>query len=212
MDITIQNKFEGKRGCGYRKEGGYYLVGTARISKCDLLPVPLEICPACYNGIKFSRGFTWINPGALFPEKKCACTDSCPLEFGQQVQGLLWVGERFYPTPNHFIDESSKLGISKRLRTIPHRFELGYTWIFLAHKKAIDNERPGIFYCYRPTSIEYIVGENDTHEDLGKLVKRGIDLIKVIRQGPEVDFLEEICLKGEEQITIFDEIESNHDE
>ena len=56
---------EAKRGCGYRKVNGTYLVGNAAGVPCDRLPLILEVCPTCSHGIKQSRGWTWVEPGAL---------------------------------------------------------------------------------------------------------------------------------------------------
>lgn len=57
---------EAKRGCGYRKVGGLYLVSSGAGLPCDRLPFPLTVCPTCSCGIKPSRGWTWVEPGALF--------------------------------------------------------------------------------------------------------------------------------------------------
>ena len=57
---------EKRRGCGYRKLGGLYLVGEGLAVSCDRLPIKLENCPICGGGIKPALGFTWINPQELF--------------------------------------------------------------------------------------------------------------------------------------------------
>lgn len=56
---------EAKRGCGYRKVGGLYLVGSGAGLACDRLPIPLETCPCCGAGIRQTRGFTWVDIPAL---------------------------------------------------------------------------------------------------------------------------------------------------
>jgi len=53
---------ESKRGCGYRKVGGLYLVGDGIFVPCDRLPYLLETCPVCGHGIHFTRSMTEINP------------------------------------------------------------------------------------------------------------------------------------------------------
>lgn len=67
---------EAKRGCGYRKVGGLYLVGGGLSAPCDRMPFLLERCKVCGGGIKFTRGPQWILP-EFFPEhvsvKDCAC-------------------------------------------------------------------------------------------------------------------------------------------
>lgn len=152
---------EPRRGCGYRKVGGLYMVCDGAGFSCQKLPQNLHICPVCGNGIKFSRGYTWVDPIALlgghcgdttcvFAKEvapKVVSDDGktihqfgevhiwpdCP--FNQRRAGLLWVGARFY-TPESFAYEANELGISKRVNSIPRGFVLGETWIFLAHKKA----------------------------------------------------------------------------
>ena len=47
---------------------------------CHRLPLNIPVCPVCGQGIKFTRGFTWINPGKIFGD--CLVKDdmSYPLE------------------------------------------------------------------------------------------------------------------------------------
>ena len=58
---------EAKRGCGYRKEGGLYLVGGGLSAPCDRMPYPLDRCKTCGGGIKFTRGHTWLQPDFFEP-------------------------------------------------------------------------------------------------------------------------------------------------
>jgi hypothetical protein len=150
---------ESKRGCGYRKVNGIYLVMGPAGFACDRLPLELSVCPCCGEGVKFSRGFTWIQPLKLFGGDHvppCSCLDTgflplhltqgrvCPVcqpsyHFAPDGRaGLMWIGEKFYSTES-FTQEAAELGISKRISAIPHGFKIGETWIFLAHKKAIKN-------------------------------------------------------------------------
>jgi len=156
---------EAKRGCGYRKVGGYYLIGGAISIPCDRLPYPLDTCPVCGGGIKVTRGFTKINPLRLFgphdqqvptfdkePERsavngplyvtKRICTDQIrpcfmcdPTEAPAFIMG---VGEKFYKTPGDFLEEANRLGISKRIPFIPKEMELGKTVVYLAHPRACE--------------------------------------------------------------------------
>lgn len=57
---------EARRGCGYRKVGGIYLVGGGIGVPCDRLPYPLTVCPCCSQGVKQGRGWTWVTVGKLF--------------------------------------------------------------------------------------------------------------------------------------------------
>lgn len=175
---------EPRRGCGYRKIGATYLVCGSSGITCDRLPHPLHVCPTCSQGIKQARGWTWCNAMELFggfhEEKDCKDRRSkCALctrtdEFVKA--GLLWTGSRFYKDPNDFMYEAQKMGISRRISTIPRGFELGKTWVLMGHPKAIynvgavadaflageDKEKleaysPGIFTVFKPTAIEEIV-------------------------------------------------------
>jgi hypothetical protein len=65
-----------RRGCGWRQEGGMYLVADALAAPCMRLPIPLGVCPVCHSGIKQSRGWTWINPLELV---KALGVDSKPV-------------------------------------------------------------------------------------------------------------------------------------
>jgi hypothetical protein len=53
---------EAKRGCGYRKVGGTYLVSGGLGMPCCKMPILLKTCPCCGHGVKQSRGWTWIDP------------------------------------------------------------------------------------------------------------------------------------------------------
>lgn len=197
----IETRHETARGCGYRKAGGLYLVSGGQARGCGKFPLPLTICPTCSAGIHFSRSWTWIDVDKLFANKPCPATfatpegcGDCPMNtqlFGKG--GLLWVGEAFYKTPHDFDAEAARMGISRRIHTVPREFELGKTWVLFAHKKAIQEQiiddvqtgttaikyTPGIFKMFKPTAIEYVVKGDETEEDIAKLEKRGITCVKV---------------------------------
>jgi hypothetical protein len=133
---------EPRRGCGFRKIGGLYLVSGGVGVVCDRLPIPLEVCPTCGHGIKQTRGFTWVNAAELVGGVHPQCADefACPLcmaphELGRC--GLLWIGEQFYKTPADFDREAAELGVSRRISAIPRGFKVGETWILFAHPKAV---------------------------------------------------------------------------
>lgn len=182
---------EAQRGCGYRKVGGLYLVSGGLGAPCDRLPFPLHVCPTCAQGIKQSRGWQWVNGFILFggvhlPEN---CNDRrCPLcQFTEQFKsaGLLWVGEKFYKRPNDFVNESRTLGVSRRIKAIPHGMKLGETWVLLGHSKAVynftvpvseefvldgqelikDSYTPGIFQVFKPSAVELIVTKRQLRDE-----------------------------------------------
>lgn len=193
---TIYTRIEAARGCGYRKPGGIYLVSDGVSKICCRLPHPLIVCPCCGQGIKQTRGFSWVSGEILgetkFPE---LCTD-CILAHPTKMNfGLMWIGEKFYKTPDEFTREAITRGVSKRIAAVPHKLKIGETWVLLAHPKAIvkidhaadlvNNDRitytPGIFKAFKPTRIEYIVTGGESADELNDLERRGFTLINVVR-------------------------------
>ena len=150
---------EKKRGCGFRKVGGLYMVGGGIGIPCDRLPFELAVCSCCGQGIKQARGWTWVDvsklfqgphrkyqlshiyPGAVVGSSPCTCmTGMCPLCFypeNMKKAGLLWIGEKFYKTPAQFVKEGIDLGFSRRIKAVPQGFKIGETWVLLAHAKAV---------------------------------------------------------------------------
>ena len=215
---------EQKRGCGYRKVGGLYLVSGGIGAPCDRLPYALDICPCCGQGIKKARGWTWVNVNKLFQgahtvstldltpidtgiagmtmphvggEKVlCGCAkEFCPLCNHPEMMGragLLWIGEKFYKTPDQFVQEGVEMGFSRRITTVPHGFKIGETWVLLAHKNAVPEKvhsvadgwaspsevipaEPGIFFVWQPQRVELIFKESQRgSEKVQAAVKRGI--------------------------------------
>jgi len=152
---------EKKRGCGWRKESGLYLISSGLDRPCGLLPFPLEICPTFGQADvgKPARGWTWINPKEITRGLVCSTSNVCPAGgcdwTKHERAGLLWIGEKFYPTPQHFEREAWVQGVSKRVAHIPHGFELGSTWVLLAHRKVSlylpTGYGPAIFRAFLPT-------------------------------------------------------------
>lgn len=191
---TISTKVEAARGCGYRKAGGIYMVSDGIGVPCCSLPFELTVCPCCHAGIKQSRGFTWIS-SKIFGDILCKdFSRGCPLSFltaigVEERVGLMWVGEKYYPTSDHFSKEANFVGVSKRIAALPKDFKVGETWVMLAYPKAISkiNDKgeitfaKGIFRAFKPERIEYVVKDDDSDEKLDKLEKRGFTLVKVIR-------------------------------
>jgi hypothetical protein len=181
---------EAKRGCGYRKVGGLYLVADEGGYKCDRLPLEMTVCPCCGEGIRQLRSWRWIDPIKLLPGDHnafdpgyCGCPNDCPachpIQFMDPENaraGLLWIGEAFYATPEDFLQEGAQLGISRRISTLPNDFRVGHTWVFLGHPKACEptgedpDRRPGIFCAFRPKRLERIVKQSDL-ETFKKVVK-----------------------------------------
>jgi hypothetical protein len=169
------------------------------------------VCPTCHQGIKPSRSWTWIAPRELFGTGECShghCT-ICPVGLAvPERAGLLWIGEKFYPTTGEFLTEANAMGISRRLPAIPRGFEIGKDWVFLAHRFAMTTPcecilpgtdvkgqkackeckgkgflgTPGIFSVFRPTVWEKVVDENTPEEECQALRDRGIEPVIVRRK------------------------------
>lgn len=191
---------EARRGCGYRKVGGLYLVSGGQGIACCKLPIPLHVCPTCNGGIKQTRGWQWIDPRPWLKAECTAettigafCPGRFPEELGEKV-GLIWIGSGFYETAADFAKESAELGISRRIQKVPRGFKVGEHWVFLAHPKTIfkgwvqDPDKPddpmakiaqwepAIFHVFKPTRIEIIVttSQSQDAEFMADLEKRGL--------------------------------------
>lgn len=193
--IEVEDRFEMERGCGWRKEQGLYLVSSGLAVPCEKLPIETGSCAACGFGIKPARSWRWINPAEALDlylyqtERGTHCgadhCDSCPLGTHiVQRAGLLWVGEKHYPTTESFTREAAEQGVSRRIAAIPNGFEVGVTWVLFAHRKVKidDQHKPAIFHVFRPSAIEYVVSPKDSEEKLERLAKRGITLVRVHRK------------------------------
>jgi len=187
----MKTVIDSRRGCGWREAGALYLRADVVFGPCGRLPVPLTVCPCCGEGVKQSRGFTWITNEILLGED-CDRADQsdcgeCPLanENIPHKLGLLWVGGKFYPTPADFLNEANSQGISKRIAQIPKDLVLGKTLIALAHPRvqlrrpAMGDdpaacEGPGVCATFRADRIEYVVTGDETDEEIEALEARGV--------------------------------------
>jgi hypothetical protein len=191
--MSIITVTESPRGCGWRKPGAFYLRSDGLGWNCGAMPIPLERCPVCDRGIKPSRGWTWINLADLTARKECTRAGGCgpcPLADNKiQRCGLLWIGEQFYATPEQFNREAEEMGVSRLIPAIPRDFKIGETWVALAHRKAIPHLEvgkpptftPGVFHVFQPTRLEYCITGKESASALEKMEKRGITLVKVLR-------------------------------
>ncbi len=136
---------ETRRRCGFRKIGGTYLVTDGPGFACGRFPLALVPCPLCEHRPPFTRGLQRIAPkNVLHASPVCKAGDAercrvCPLgqAIGAETAGLMWVGEKFYPSPETFQAEAATLGVSKRIPALPKWFTVGTTWVFLAHARGI---------------------------------------------------------------------------
>lgn len=194
MQVHILTKITPRRRCGFRKPGGLYLCADGPAEHCGKLPLELVRCPCCGNGIKPSRGWQWVDADALFAGRKCDAPKcvACPLARGVGRAGLLWIGGCYYPTPQSWTDEAKEQGVCRRIKSIPHGFKLGETWVLVAHRKATTTflaplepgeQKPAIFRAFRPARIEYVVRGDESEKKLAELAERGVTLVH--DQAPE---------------------------
>jgi len=206
MHPAVQTRVEGKRGCGYRKPGGLYLVNRSDAKPCGRIPFPLTVCPCCGEGFRPSRGYRWVDGQKLLETApECSfdkCDDDCSFREGNEENVgraiLIWVSPENYPTPDDFLIESGEMGVCRRLSgdQIPRGLIVGETWIFLAHREAIDpfppdkksdsmwkpGNIPGVFHAFVPAMIEYVVTGEETDAEITRLVKRGITPVQVFNE------------------------------
>lgn len=145
---------EMRRGCGYRRVGGLYLMSGILGEACHRLPFELHVCPTCSAGIKPTRGWTWIDPVALLEEcqfnkpgkrtesqaRHCGNCVMCSPGITDEHAGLLWIGGSYYERPEDFMAEARRMGISRKIPALPRGFILGETWVYVAHRKACETE------------------------------------------------------------------------
>jgi hypothetical protein len=96
--------------------------------------------------------------------------------------GLIWIGSKFYPSISDFNKEATAMGLSRRINSIPNDFKIGETFVFLAHRQAIQvlhpgsdpTFEPGIFRIWKPEEIQYVIKTDDTQEKIDKLEAKGV--------------------------------------
>jgi len=137
---------EQERGCGYRKVNALYLVGGYTPVACDRLPMPIGPCPVCGHGLHFTRSMTEIDPYGLWGVHQ-PCEDASNCVMCYPPRGLLLndiighyvmtVGKKYY-SPESFLEEATKVGISKRIPFIPKKMVFGFSVVYLAHPGAVE--------------------------------------------------------------------------
>lgn len=204
---------EGPRGCGYRKAGGLYLVSGQPLAPCGKLPIALTVCPTCGEGMPYSRGWKWVDPAKLVKEGPCGATScvSCPIAhpayMGERA-GMLWIGEKFYKSPADFMREGHEQGLSRRIKSVPRGFEVGKTWVLLAHNRGMyckecggsgklgssehplqsdqpcercsgKGMAPALFSAFKPTRVEYVCRGDESDDELDAIERRGLTPVRV---------------------------------
>lgn len=192
---------EDERGCGWRKVGGAYLVGSGISGVCDALPIPLEPCSECDYVIPFSRAMQKIHIGYLASKlRDHVCHDTflgCPIcHYAREKRiphfYVMWVSKRYY-TPASFIQEAIRLGVSKRIapQSLPKGFQIGTDWVYLAHKETPlvyetgslipDKMGNAIFYAFKPRRIELLLWSDTDKATVATWKQKGFTVILIER-------------------------------
>lgn len=198
-----------ERGCGNRKTGGNYIVGDGLAAPCYRLPLSIPTCPTCGETIEFFRGIKKINPLKLFGE--CTVSSHPCHQFGcfvcdpPQKAWIMWVGEQFYSMES-FMEEASRMGISKRIHSFPDDIEIGDR-VYLAYKKCIPTvlppeERmkrrnknivsvmePGIFYAFTVTDLQKVMDHRKATkpEEIAKVITNGVTPVVEYDEPEEIE-------------------------
>lgn len=164
----VHDSLELPRGCGYRQKGGKYLISAPGVptQPCGRLPIILDVCPTCSEGVKPSRGWTTIEPRPFLEHHPCSFEQdpdpeycpTCPMRskaafahspgpLWEGRHGLLWIGEKFYPTPEDWTRESHERGASRRLSAVPKDLVIGETYVMVAHRKVQSRPCPRCLGC-----------------------------------------------------------------
>jgi hypothetical protein len=197
---------EAKRGCGYRKAGGLYIVSGRLSAACCKFPIVCHVCPTCHAGIKPARGWTWIDPRPFLAGECTLPGSGCPAApmdgsgIGDKA-GLLWIGTQHYATPDEFLAEARIMGASRRIPAVPRNFEVGKHWVLMAHQRGVRNPAfnpddkesqepvwlPAMVCLFKPTSIDIIVtqSEFENGEKMEALRKRGLTPVPVPDNDPD---------------------------
>lgn len=204
MSVSVMVRAE--RGCGFRNTRGYYLCGGGMEVHCHRLPLPIPVCEACKRPLIVPiRGIQRIEPNkvwTLCPEWQdlsypCHLV-KCPSCFPPEKAYVVWVGESFYETPNSFVDESRRMGISRKIPFVPDDLKVG-DWVFLGYRKLIptgnynkDHEEildPGIFHAFRVSTIEKLLTDAQQKDQyyVKTLLDRGITPVVEVDSEDEVE-------------------------
>lgn len=115
---------EPRRGCGFRKAGGLYIVGDVVAREVDYLPFCIP-----FNQ---TRSLQWVTTDLLL----ATCRDRGESIFRAHPRlALCFVGAKHYSVAS-FVEEAAKQGVSRRVASIPKDLKPGDP-IALAHPACI---------------------------------------------------------------------------
>jgi hypothetical protein len=178
--MTVEMVERHKRGCGYRRPGNY-IEGEGIATTCYRLPLEIPVCPCCGTTLKPIMSIQMINPQELFGDCEAKDKDHpCHNEFGKhscyvcfppKKAWVQWVSQNDY-TEEAFIQEASRMGVSRRIATFPHNLKMGDV-ILLAYRKQQSKDLGEgefhkyhqIFYAFRVTKMVKIITDEMARDE-----------------------------------------------
>ncbi len=161
-----------KRGCGWPKEGGFYVMGGGKPLTCFALPVTLVPCECCNQMPKFARCPTLVTDKYI--NNLFAACQTGNIHCNHCVRGkrywISWVGSDY--TTETFCREVSVQGLSRK---IPPSFaKLIQEGDYFANVKGGE-----IINMIPVTSVRYYLKPGDSEEKIKELEKAGIEVAKI---------------------------------
>lgn len=183
--MMIERLEEDERQCGWREDGGMYLMGGKLSRPCGRLPFPIPECECCGRAWDHFRGIKRLNAETLMDvnhaprcgnwygrarsqELMAPGCEGCAMYKPAKRGWMMWVGNDQY-TPTEFLAEAGEQGISKRIVFPPAALVFGLDVVYLAHKKAVvtvgddgkPETSPGIMATFVPSHLDFVVGDDE---------------------------------------------------
>jgi hypothetical protein len=102
----------------------------------------------------------------------------------------------FY-TPEEFLIEAARMGISKKVWCLPRGFKIDETVVYLAHIEACLKEdketdewehTPGVFTCFTPSSVDLVIDDPENiPEKAIKLATKLGDYARIVKVEPIIE-------------------------
>ena len=169
MSVSVMVRAE--RGCRFRT----WILPFGRGWKSTATDSAFNpVCESCNRPLLVPiRGIQRMEPNIIWgicPEwndTSYPCHQmNCPTCNPPEKAYVVWVGESFYETPESYLDEVRRMGISRKIPFVPEDLNVG-DWVFLGFRKLIPTgeynreheeiKLPGIFHAFRVTSIEKLL-------------------------------------------------------
>lgn len=200
MTVEIVDVYDKERGCGFRKQRGFYLrMDASKVTECGKMPLRLLPCEHCGIQVKLTRGLARVNVKNLFQNVDCSHPDeNCRFCLINRTGWgyLIGIEAKHYKTRDDFRREMLEQGISKRVAfPLPRDFKVKQSVVLLGHPKVFTElvpesaiERPvvEIDEDTPQKSLPIIDGRSDT---TGRMVARDIPAIVAIFVPQRVEYV-----------------------